>query len=227
MARYAIVKTGERQQKHRKRARRLVLILVAIVIAAIALALYFYRRSMNPVILDIAQTRLKAETTLAVNDALLVTLSDCGDYSQFVVVEKNSQNEIVLLSANTRLVNELARSTAIATQRRIAELGSFNIDIPIGTLSGIPLLSELGQNVTVRVSPIGNVNCTFTSSFESAGINQTLHRIYINVVSNVDLIMPTCHAEVQTEIPVLLCESVIVGKVPDAFLQGGLVLGNS
>ena len=225
MARYSIVSTGSKQQKRRKWTRKFAFVLTFAILLSVLLALYFYRRSMNPIILDIAQTRLKAETTMAINEAVAVALADCKDFSEFVSVEKNEQDDIVLLTANSALVNDLARNTAIITQKKISELHGFDVKIPIGTLSGIPLLSELGETVSVKVSPIGNVGCVFTSSFETAGINQTLHRIYLNVTSRVDLIMPTSHVEVETETPVLLCESVIIGKVPDTFLQGGLLLG--
>lgn len=227
MARYSVVSKSEKQLKRRKRTRKLAIFLSLTVILVLLLALFFYRRSMNPIILDIAQTRLKAETTLAINEAVAAALSDDVDYSQFVNVEKNEQNDIVLLSANSALVNKLARYTAILTQKKIAELQSFEVDIPIGTLSGIPLLSELGSTVAVRVSPIGNVSCDFESTFESAGINQTLHRIYLNVESKIDLIVPTSHVEVENRTTILLCESVIIGNVPDTFLQGGLLLGSS
>ena len=225
MARYSVVKNTK--QKKRGKRKKVVVFFVVLVILAILFALYFYRRSMNPIILDIAQTRLKAETTLAINEAITIALADNVDYSDFVLVEKNNENDIVMLSANSALVNMLARNTAIITQKKISELKSFEVDIPIGTLSGIPLLSEVGSTVAVNVSPVGNVRCSFESAFETAGINQTLHRIYLNVVSRVDLIMPTSHTEVETTTPILLCESVIIGKVPDTFLQGGLLLGSA
>ncbi|MCH5153411.1 MAG: sporulation protein YunB [Clostridiales bacterium] len=227
MSSYSVVSRGAKQQKRRKLLRRLVSFLIIMVVLSIVLALWIYWRSMSPTILDIAQTRLKAETTLAVNEAVCVILSDVNSYSDFFTVEKNNQNDIVMISANSALVNIFARNTAILSQQKISALKSFSIDIPIGSLSGIPLLSEKGPTVDVVVSPIGNVTCTFTSVFETAGINQTLHRIYVNVCSNVDLIMPTSHVEVKTETPILLSESLIIGKVPDTFLQGGLVLGTS
>ena len=201
--------------------------MIIAIILSIFLAMWIYWRSMSPTILDIAQTRLKAETTMAVNEAVCVILSDVNSYSDFFTIEKNSQDDIVMISANSALVNTFARNTALLSQKKISELKSFNIDIPIGSLSGIPLLSEKGPTVDVIVSPIGNVSCTFKSVFETAGINQTLHRIYVDVCSNVDLIMPTSHVEVQTITPILLSESLIVGKVPDTFLQGGLILGSA
>ena len=227
MSRYSVVSKSAKQQKRRKIFRRLVIVLVIAIILSILLAMWIYWRSMSPTILDIAQTRLKAETTMAVNEAVCAILSDVSNYSDFITIEKNNQNDIVMISANSALVNTFARNTAMLAQKKISELKSFHVAIPLGTLSGVPLLSEKGPSVEVIVSPIGNVSCTFNSVFETAGINQTLHRIYVNVCSNVDLIMPTKHTRVQTVTPILLSESLIVGKVPDTFLQGGLVLGSS
>ena len=227
MSRYSVVNRSAKQKKRHKLLKRLVSFLIVAIVLSIVLALWIYWRSMSPTILDIAQTRLKAETPLAVNDAVCVILSDVDNYSDFFTVEKNDQNDIVMISANSALVNTFARNTALLSQKKITELKSFSIDIPLGTLSGIPLLSEKGPAVEVVVSPIGNVSCTFKSVFETAGINQTLHRIYVDVRSKVDLIMPTLHVEVQTDTPILLCESLIIGKVPDVYLQGGLVLGSA
>lgn len=227
MSRYAVVNKGAKRKKKRKLITKLVAIFVVIVLLSILLAARIYWRSMTPTILDVAQTRLKAETTLAINDAVCLALKGYTNFSEFVIIDKNDNGEIVMLSANSTLVNTLAYETAILSQVKINQLKSFEVDIPLGTLSGIPLLSERGPMVSVVVSPIGKVNCNIISTFESAGINQTLHRIYINVQSRVDLIIPTSHQEVEITTPILLCESVIVGKVPNTFLQGGMLLASA
>ena len=223
--RYTVVSRSAKQHRRRKFIAKVAVALVVIVVLAIMLALWIYWRSMAPTILSIAQTRLISETTLAVNDAVCVALADSGNFKEFVTITRNDNNDITMISANSALVNQLARNTAIMSQSKINAIKGFEVKIPLGTLSGIPLLSEKGPTVSVTVSPIGAVNCTFTSTFETAGINQTLHRIYIQVESKVDLIMPTSHLEVVTTTPVLICESVIIGAVPDVFLQGGLLLG--
>lgn len=223
--RYTVVSTSAKQNKRRKLVAKFVTALVIIIVLAILLAAWIYWRSMTPMILDIAQTRLVSETTLAVNDAVCVTLANCDGFKDFVTISRNDNNDITMITANSALVNLLARNTAIMSQSKINAIKAFDVNIPLGTLSGVPLLSEKGPTVSVTVSPIGTVNCTFTSTFETAGINQTLHRIYIHVESRVDLIMPTSHLEVETSTPVLISESVIIGKVPETFLQGGLLLG--
>ncbi len=224
--RYIVVDKAAKLKRRRKILQKIIAIFTAIVIVALAIALWVYWKSMTPTILDIAQVQVKAQTTQAVNEAVLSVLQGV-DYADFVTVEKNSQNEVVLITANSNSVNQLARNASIVTQGKINTLFQQAISIPLGTLSGIPLLSQLGPDVNIVIDPVGTVQCSFVSHFETAGINQTLHRIYLNVSSTVDVIIPSSHQVVQIETPILVCETVIVGKVPDTFLQGGLLLGQS
>ena len=224
--RYIVVDKAAKLKRRRKIVQKIVAIFTAMVIVALAIALWVYWKSMTPTILDIAQVQVKAQTTQAVNEAVLSVLQGV-DYADFVTVEKNSQNEVVLITANSNSVNQLARNASIVTQGKINTLFQQAISIPLGTLSGIPLLSQLGPDVNIVIDPVGTVQCSFVSHFETAGINQTLHRIYLNVSSTVDVIISSSHQVVQIETPILVCETVIVGKVPDTFLQGGLLLGQS
>ncbi len=227
MYRYAVVNAKAKQTKKRKILNKIIIAVFLLLVIAVSLAIWIYWKSMTPTILDVAETRIKSETARVVNEAVCLALSEHTDYSELVNIEKNTDNEIIMISANSSLVNTLARNTAMLSQKKINELASFDVNIPLGTLSGIPLFAEKGPKINIVVSPIGVVNCNFTSSFETAGINQTLHRIYINVLSKVDIIIPTAHTTVETSTPILICESVIIGKVPQTFLQGGLLLGSS
>ena len=67
--------------------------------------------------------------------------------------------------------------------------------------------------------PIGTANCDFVSYFQSAGINQTLHKIYIDVYADVNIITPIDEPTVQVKAEILVCENVIVGEVPEFYLN--------
>lgn len=225
MSCYVVVNHAEKRKKRKKLCRRLVAVFLLLLICAVGIALWVYWKSMTPTILDIVEVRVRSAATQAANEAVLAVFSGGVKYADIVTVERNTQNEIVMLSANQVTVNELARDTSLVTQRKIEDLFVDEaINIPFGTLTGIPLLSEVGPNVSVYVTPIGAVTCKFVSDFESAGINQTLHRIYLQVESRVDVIVPTMHKVLEINTPILVCETVIVGKIPDTYLQGGLVL---
>lgn len=227
MSHYVIVNQAEKKKRHKKVLKRILCAVILLVIIAIGVALWVYWRSMTPTILDIASVKVQSEATRAINEAVLSVFSGDVNYADMVVVEKNKDNDIVMLSANSSIVNNLARNTSLLTQTKINKLFEEAISIPIGSLSGVPLLNDVGPFVNISVSPIGSVVCTFVSEFVTAGINQTLHRIFLNVESKVDLIVPTMHREIEISTPILVCETVIVGQVPQTFLQGGFVLGSA
>ena len=58
-----------------------------------------------------------------------------------------------------------------------------------------------------------------TSGFEEAGINQTNHKLYLTVCSNVSVILPLENKVVDTQTQILIAESIIVGKIPDTYLN--------
>ena len=228
MSRYVVVDHAEKRKKRKKVCRRLVAIFLLLFLCVVGILLWVYWKSMTPMILDIVEIKVQSEATRAANEAVMAVFSGGTKYNDLVTVERNKDNEIVMLSANQAEVNQLARDTTIITQSKIALLFYEAISIPLGSLTGIPLLNDRGPNVNVEVSPIGAVSCQFVSQFESAGINQTLHRIYLNVESRVDVIVPTMHKVLSITTPILVCETIIIGKIPDTYLQGGVIFtGNT
>ena len=222
---YVVISKSQKSKKKRRFFAKLMLFLLVFFVVTILIMLNIYWKSTLPTLIEIANARISAQTLLVVNEAVSFVMCDMQDFEQLLRVERDDGGNIVLLSSNTAEVNKLARKTAILSQRKLDELAKEELEIPFGTISGIPLLSEVGPDIIITVTPIGAVNCTFSSTFESVGINQTLHRMYVNVQCQIDLIIPQSHHTVNSEIPILICESVIVGKVPTTYLQCGLVMG--
>lgn len=207
--------------------KRLKILAIFAVIAVVIFAcVRHYVVTTRPLILSTAEATITAKTTLAVNNAVLDIMTGEVSYDQLISVEKDSNGDIALITSNSQLINQLARQTALSVQDSIDGLGEVGVEIAIGTLSGLPLLTGKGANVSIDVEPVGSVVCTFVSEFKTAGINQTLHQIYLIVDSEVTILLPTMQKVVTTNTPVLVSESIIVGKVPDTYLQG-TILGSS
>ena len=79
------------------------------------------------------------------------------------------------------------------------------------------LLSARGPGVKIRISSIGNIETNLNSEFTSQGINQTLHRIYVDISCNVKVLTPFKDIERKITNKVLLAENVIVGNIPDTY----------
>ena len=193
----------------------------------IALVWVYVAFNVNPVLKKVAEEEVRSLTTLAVNAAAGDILASTAGYADIITVSKDNEGNINMVEANTPLINSIARKTVIASQEKISQIGERGIEVPIGSLSGITFLSGMGPEIRIKVIPVGAVEMSFTSEFESAGINQTKHKILMTIVSNVSVVMPDSNKRVATSTEVLLCESVIIGKIPDTYLNfelGGSLL---
>lgn len=196
------------------------LIAVLLVLAALILSVFIYfRRNVAPVIIEVSEATVKSITTLAVNDAVYYTLSDALKYEDLVSVSRNEDGDIVYMQANSLKINAIARDVASLSQKNLDEMGSRAMKVPLGAFSGTAVFAGMGPEIDLKIIPIGSVYCEFSSVFEAVGINQTRHKIYLDVVADVELIIPAASATVSSKTQVLICESVIVGKVPSTFLN--------
>ncbi len=189
------------------------------------LSLVYFQRNATRVLISISEATMRASTTVAVNDAVYYTLSDEMRYSDLVTVNRNEEGEILSFSANPLKINKIARDTASISQSNLKNLSLNGIPVPLGALTGIEALAGLGPNIHFRIIPVSSVSCGFSSSFDSVGINQTKHSIYLNVVADISIVMPSKTKNFAVTTQILVGESVLVGKVPDAYLQSD-VFGN-
>ena len=100
-------------------------------------------------------------------------------------------------------------------------LGEDGLKINIGTFSGIPFFIGRGPAITLKLVPIGAVSSNFVSNFDSVGINMTKHTLYLYINVHVSIVLPIKSYEIYSTNQVMLAESIIVGKVPEVYLNGG------
>ncbi len=168
---------------------------------------------------------MRASTTIAVNDAVYYTLSDEIRYEDLVKISRDNSGNIVAVAANPLKINKIARDTASISQSNLKNLSLNGIPVPLGALTGIEAFAGLGPDIHFRILPVSSVSCGFSSTFESVGINQTKHSIYLNVVADISIVMPSKTENFAVATDILVGESVIVGNVPDAYLQSD-IFGN-
>ena len=144
-------------------------------------------------------------------------------YNDLVHITYSSANKIELIEVDTVQVNIVIRKITEGVQSKFNTLGQEGINIALGTFTGIPFLYGIGPDISVKLVPVGTVNTKVMSNFTSSGINQTLHRLYFTVSGTIGMILPAQTQNFVTELEVLICESVIVGEIPDVYLQGSLI----
>ena len=222
---YALPAYPKKTFKRRGRGkRRLVTALFFLALTALLIFIYF-QRNVTRVLISISEATMRASTTVAVNDAVYYTLSDEMRYEDLVTIERDNAGNIVAVAANPLKINKIARDTASISQSNLKNLSLNGIPVPLGALTGIEAFAGLGPSIHFRIIPVSSVSCGFSSTFESVGINQTKHSIYLNVIADISIVMPSRTENFAVTTDVLVGESVIVGSVPDAYLQSD-IFGN-
>ena len=217
---YIVISRQQFTVDKKKRRKLVAKICVFGVIVGIVCILCGWWNHLNRELAIYSRSQAVARTTLAVNQAVAVTLKDCT-YDSFVTTRMNSDGDIVALSANVVNVNSLALKTSIATQNKLNQIDK-QVSVRIGTLSKIPLFTDCGPLLFVDFVPIGSVRSDFSSEFISAGINQTVHRIYINIRTTNKIVVAGHTENMEITTPVLVCESLIIGKIPQTYFGANL-----
>ena len=184
--------------------------------------LLYYRFVVINQIMSFCSNYTRSYCTESVNKAVSLSLSDGIKYSDLIKIEKNSGGDIVLMTTDSYKINVINREIAVNAEKILKEELKQGIPIPLMVFSGISVLSGYGVIVNFKTISVSSVNSSFSSTFESVGINQTLHSIYIVVESEIIIKMPMSNKKSTCESKVLIGESVLVGKVPEVYLNGKL-----
>ncbi|HHV35539.1 MAG TPA: sporulation protein YunB [Syntrophomonadaceae bacterium] len=204
-----------------RRVPRLSMTLAALGIAVLVflLMLFIVERNLKPTIKEIGEAKARQIATEAVNSAVKYKIADSVNYHDLVVVQKDSQGRVVLMQPNIVRINQLASDTTLSINDALKDLQNEKFSIPLGQVLGSQLMANYGPHIKVSIYPIGTVQTIVTDQFEEAGINQTRHRLYLNIQSQVKVVVPliTSQVKVSTQVPVT--DTIIVGQVPDTYVR--------
>jgi sporulation protein YunB len=175
-----------------------------------------FEHDLRPTIQSIAEAEARWAATDAVNRAIRDEIASV-DYNQLIMVQKDNQGQIVLMQPNIVRINQLASETTLSIQAALEGLVSEQFYIPVGQVLGSQLLANYGPRVKVSIYPIGTVRTSVFDKFEAAGINQTRHQIYLDIETQVQVVVPLVSSAVTVSTQVPITDTVIVGPVPDFY----------
>ncbi len=198
------------------------LFLIILLMLTFVAGFFLVRSKYYAVITNLAQTQVTNATSDLINDAVAKQIADGNiAYDRIVYFEKDLNGRITALKTNIGEVNILKTETLNIINEEILDYDHSDIGIPLGSLIFPEFLSGRGPQIPVRILSIRNSDATFDSNFTHAGINQTMHQLNMNVLVDVAVLVlgRTVNFTVTSE--VVVAETIIVGDVPDTFLQAG------
>lgn len=180
--------------------------------------------TLNARLRPVLETAASSQATNLMTQAIDAAVDNClqenqMDYSDFVTLETDAAGKVTSITSNTTANSRFKRQVVEAVIRQLGALDSDELGVPLGSLTGQPLLSGAGPRVRVRVDSVGEVTADYDNTFTSAGVNQTLHRVCLNINAVVYLFLPGEVYPVSVSSSVCVAETVIVGETPDTYLN--------
>lgn len=206
-------------KKYSRRVRRRRFLRRALLLSLLLLALFLLiDRNFRPLVFSLAEARSAAMASQVLSGALAEAIEDGVTYEDLMNVKMDQSGQVALLSANTMAMNRLATRAGDAALRRLNNMSSERVTVPLGAVLGTTLFSGSGPGVPVSIVPIGSIFTDFATEFEACGINQTRHKVYLQVTANIRIVIPTGAKTTQVSANMLVAESIIVGRVPEGFV---------
>lgn len=178
-------------------------------------------RALRPVLAAAARYQVRSQVTAAVEQWAARDLQERGvDYSDFVTITRNEAGEITALSADMARLNLLRAELSAHLLERLED-SQLELTIPVGSLLPLEPTWARGPELHLRALALGTASAEFESEFTSAGINQTRHRLWLELSVPVTVLLPGGEEELTVDSRLCVAETVIVGQVPQTWFQTG------
>ncbi len=233
--------------KLRKKKKFSKVIIIVIILAFICsfLFLVYFDKKIEPLLMSYAESETKKLTTLVINKTITRQVaSDNLSTDELFTVVKNDNDEIQLIDFNSVTINKLLSIITNLVQINLKAIEDGNIDmlelpektldeydrdlleegiiceIPMGSIMGISLLSNLGPKIPLRLNLIGDVVTGIETDVREYGINNALLEVGINVTIESRINLPFLSEKISVSTTVPIAIKVIQGKIPDIYTNG-------
>jgi len=203
----------------RIRLKSKIVIVIAVLLITVVLLFILIDLGIKPTIIAMSEAKVEYIAVLAMNNAVSKILGSNIKYTDLTDVLTDKDGKITMIQYNTILINTLARETSTVAQDEIRSLGEEGITVPLGAITKSKLLSGMGPDIPVKIIPVGSVSTDFSDEFRQAGINQTRHKIYLELKTQVRIVVPLGSEIINVSTRVPITETIIVGDVPNSYVN--------
>lgn len=206
--------------KHKRdgHAGKWFIILVLLIVLAVYSVIYT-EKIIKPNVAAIAEVRVKAIITNIVNDAVYDQFKSDAAFSELLTIKTDNEGNISFVEANTVAMNSLVTQLTKTVQQQYQTLDPVDLKVPVGSIVGSQILSQFGPYFDLKILPIGMSKFNYKTEFEGMGINQTKYKVFLVVDSQARVLAPFSINNINIGNTILIAEAVIVGRVPDAYIN--------
>ncbi len=203
---------------HRRRGMRGLVLIVAALLMIVAVVSVDNR--LRPLVQSYGYIAARRAAMLAVHTGVEDVLAgEAFAYTDLITVTRDSEGHVLSAEANVNAINRLKAAASNAVMAELSAREVQTASIPLGSLVGGSFFTGRGPFLPVQIHSSGVVISNLSSEFGDAGINQTNHRISLDMTVMMTAALPMERVSIELKTAFLVCETVLVGEVPQTVLQ--------
>lgn len=177
------------------------------------------QQRIYPLLRAAARSQTENKITAIMERTAMSQLEESGlDYGDLVHIERLPDGAVTAVTTDMGAINQLRGALMENLLPQLSEIDRREIAIPIGNLLQSKLLWGRGPAIYVRSISVGSLRFELDSEFIAAGLNQTLHKIWLILSAPATVLLPGEQLELEIQTRLCVAETVIIGEMPD-YLQ--------
>lgn len=197
-------------QNDKKVIKFVTIVIIAIVTFTMAI------RSITPIFETACKDKAKSIATIICNEETTKIVNNY-QYEDLVTIYRDTSGNITMIRSNITPINLIISDVGEKIQKRINETEQDEVGIRLGSFTSSKILSGVGPVIPIKLSTVGNIQTDLRSEFRAEGINQTIHRIYLQIDCEINILTPYSSISESISNQVLIAENIIVGKIPETY----------
>jgi len=209
-----IVDFNNGSNKDKKKIKKLIKIIIILVISIFTA--YYLINSINPIFKALCETEAKSLATIVLNERSREIISNYN-YQDISIIVKDNDGNITAVKSDVVIMNKIVSEIVIKVQQDLNDKDTSNVYLNLGNVTGNKFLSGVGPKIRIPVRNVGRIETEFKSEFYHAGINQTLHRVYLDIKCKISILTPFETIEKEVINQIIIAENIIVGDIPNSY----------
>ena len=203
-----------------QKKRHVLLFRVIAVLLALSVLFFLINLRFHSYLVSLGSARADRFFSETVNDAVSYVLPlHALSYEDIIHLTFKDSGDVASLSADMVKLSTFKTAVCQTIFKTFYEGEPFLVRVPLLSVFGLDMLQGADPHLDVRIEPARFLHVYYTSEFKTVGINQTLHRIVLHIEGSLTLLLPQGKEDVFSSGQFCLAETVIVGRVPDAYTE--------
>ncbi|SKA04677.1 sporulation protein YunB [Selenihalanaerobacter shriftii] len=204
--------------------KRLLVTILIVTILLSSLIVFLVEFALRPILYEIAELKASSLVTEAINRAVYQKSTQLN-YDDLVRTKTDHQGNIIFMQPNLHKINQVSSQISLQIQESLQKIKKHRVQLPVAQMFGIQVLANYGPKLNAQIVPHGSLKTDIVDYFQPAGINQTRHKIDLEVTTSTRVVVPFISEDIKVQTTIPLTEAIIVGRVPEVYvgLDQGLI----